>query len=1280
MEGGFIEWFHNPSGKPNGVNQGAFETEIEAAFNNWEAVGSLTGAPAVPIVNKGPTTTGVDPTALDGINTVGWVAVDFLGFLARAPCYYLTADTMTISQGNQTKLPIDDMGGTIPFPGDPGVTYPPGTAVDCWMEFDAVDSWSTAAFAIPNQFDVQSVATHEGGHFLGVSHSTVGLALGLNAETATMVPAGSSNNIDLRSLVEDDIASLIRTYARNATPPVAQTAGGRGLIQFTLGKGAACEPATGVSVWAYETAGGIDGANRVETFSGSQFRDPLGDPYNGSVKLNVPPGGPYTIYARTLEDNGTSSAGLYSAFRYSNTTINSNAMEPNALTQEFDNLATVASIADGDTVDLGTVGILGCWIPVAASDVDIEVTESTAPATATLGGQIAVTSSFTNTGTAAAGPFEVGFYFSADATINTDDAFSGFTCSIGGLGVGANDSCDGTIAVPAVAPGTYFVGTLADIQNVIAEDDESNNALATPPQVVVSSDPLNPIVNGSFEDNGGSFHGWNIKELSRASNPQLPLTIVGPGVEYPASTFIAGGWILDYFASQPTDGSWAAVHDFNGDDQGTLSDTFVNRRELYQDLTLPAGTTTLEFDYRAAWELYRFGATQARTFGVEIQPAGGGGVLHAETILFATAGGEPPLGTGFEEDTDNPTGVGGPYSDGIANLSAFAGQDIRLMFVWNVPEPGTGFAFFQLDNVRLNVTVNPVTDIAITAVDVPASVNEGDSTPVTVTVENVGNQNVTSNIAVTLTPDANGGSVAGNPQVIVGGLAVGVSTQLLFTWDSTGATGGLHTLTADHNFADDNASNDMLGANVTVNAGPNTAPTVTITAPPNSSTFTEGDSINFTGTANDTEDGDLSAGISWSSDLDGAIGTGASIFTATLTVGTHTITASVTDLGGLPGSDVISVTVNTPPPPPPMVDNLTNADFSTPQGTIVGSHVDTHVQDDSYEALTEQQQGKNKKVRSSLDHTWTFDVAAGSTYMFKVDAYHTSNSEGDDFVFSYSTDNSTFSDMLTVTKTADDDVDQTFTFPGDVAGTLYVRVVDTNNSQGNGGLDTLFVDLMVVTTATGGADIFPPSAPTGLSAIGGDGSVSLAWADNTESDLDEYRVYRSTASGSGYALIGTTTLPGPPSDFQDNTVINGTTYFDVVTAVDTNSNESDASAEASATPDMPESATSVHVDSIVASTFGIGQGRKRGRAVVVIVDNLGNSVGSVDSFTVEGTFTGAFNETQSAGTDGTGSARIDTAGDVKGKAHFTFCVTGVTVTGGDLLYASVDNVVGCASL
>ena len=55
-----------------------------------------------------------------------------------------------------------------------------------------------------------------------------------------------------------------------------------------------------------------------------------------------------------------------------------------------------------------------------------------------------------------------------------------------------------------------------------------------------------------------------------------------------------------------------------------------------------------------------------------------------------------------------------------------------------------------------------------------------------------------------------------------------------------------------------------------------------------------GTAIRFAGSASDTEDGDLTAGLGWSSSLDGAIGTGGAP-SAVLSVGTHTVSASVTD-------------------------------------------------------------------------------------------------------------------------------------------------------------------------------------------------------------------------------------------------------------------------------------------------------------------------------------------------------------------------------------------------
>lgn len=94
----------------------------------------------------------------------------------------------------------------------------------------------------------------------------------------------------------------------------------------------------------------------------------------------------------------------------------------------------------------------------------------------------------------------------------------------------------------------------------------------------------------------------------------------------------------------------------------------------------------------------------------------------------------------------------------------------------------------------------------------------------------------------------------------------------------------------------------------------NLTPTVTITAPTNGATFTEGDSISFAGAANDVEDGDISSQITWTSDVDGVLGTGAAL-TSALTRARHVITANVTDSGLATGFDTVSITVDLLDPP-----------------------------------------------------------------------------------------------------------------------------------------------------------------------------------------------------------------------------------------------------------------------------------------------------------------------------------------------------------------------------
>lgn len=88
----------------------------------------------------------------------------------------------------------------------------------------------------------------------------------------------------------------------------------------------------------------------------------------------------------------------------------------------------------------------------------------------------------------------------------------------------------------------------------------------------------------------------------------------------------------------------------------------------------------------------------------------------------------------------------------------------------------------------------------------------------------------------------------------------------------------------------------------------NNPPSVSITSPDDGATFDSGATIAFAGSASDTEDGDLTASLVWISSLDGQIGTGGS-FSATLSDGPHTITASATDSGGASDSDSITITV-----------------------------------------------------------------------------------------------------------------------------------------------------------------------------------------------------------------------------------------------------------------------------------------------------------------------------------------------------------------------------------
>jgi hypothetical protein len=187
---------------------------------------------------------------------------------------------------------------------------------------------------------------------------------------------------------------------------------------------------------------------------------------------------------------------------------------------------------------------------------------------------------------------------------------------------------------------------------------------------------LPPLVpNGSFET--GTAAGWILADIG---DPLNPLAVHGAG-------YSPG---FGFFSSAPSDGNFCLTFGFDGGGPGQI------RAAL--DVVLPPSPVTLTFTYRAGWDMQNYsGSTKSRTFGVTIEPYGGGTALQTNTLLTAAPG-------TANYDTGNIVAS--------IDLSAFSGRAIRISFDANIPEYFTGPGFFQLDNIVLSYQAVPPLTIA----------------------------------------------------------------------------------------------------------------------------------------------------------------------------------------------------------------------------------------------------------------------------------------------------------------------------------------------------------------------------------------------------------------------------------------------------------------------------------------------------------------------------------------------------------------------------------------
>lgn len=244
--------------------------------------------------------------------------------------------------------------------------------------------------------------------------------------------------------------------------------------------------------------------------------------------------------------------------------------------------------------------------------------------------------------------------------------------------------------------------------------------------------------------------------------------------------------------------------------------------------------------------------------------------------------------------------------------------------------------------------------------------------------------------------------------------------------------------------------------------------------------------------------------------------------------------------GGTNTSDTWYFTTTSAPPPEKF---YASQDIAVQNGGITGSYTDTHASDNGYEGIAERESGGRPQNRYTyLEHKWTIEVTAGfSSYTFYLEAHHTANSENDDFVFAYSTDDVTYVDMATVTKTADDGTYQAYSLPTTLAGTVYIRVKDTDQTSGNRFADTVYIDHMYIEAGGTPPPNRPPAEPTNPSPSDGATGVDInptlsVYVSDPDNDAMDVTFY----DASDHSIIGTDT--NVPSGGTASVVWSGLAY------------------------------------------------------------------------------------------------------------------------------------------
>lgn len=283
-----VQWRLNTTTGSNitGSNR-TVEQVIQASFATWLAAPNTSLSP----VTEGPPSAATAPNSNDGVNLIAFVCqpASFCDFVTEPDTIAFTVTTTADAVGLQ--IP-GHTGSTTQFVGqilDADIIFNPGTT----FTTDAAGSSNA------NTQDLQTVATHEIGHFFGLDHTGV--------VRATMFPV-AVQPLQV-TLSYDDVAGISALYPK--TPKDVQTGAISGTV--TLNGGAVF----GAHVFAESTTGAQGFPNFIRKSPISTLTLP-----NGTFQITGLPPDTYTVAAEPLDQPEiTSDVAFYPAAFPGNPTI-----------------------------------------------------------------------------------------------------------------------------------------------------------------------------------------------------------------------------------------------------------------------------------------------------------------------------------------------------------------------------------------------------------------------------------------------------------------------------------------------------------------------------------------------------------------------------------------------------------------------------------------------------------------------------------------------------------------------------------------------------------------------------------------------------------------------------------------------------------------------------------------------------------------------------------------------------------------------------------------------